>query len=214
MPITGWWQAAPQRSARRCCHRARGEFNRAQGDHSVATGRRAQALHDGSFVFADRNDFDFVSEQADEFAARATGGARFVSAVDGAGNPTAGVRLLPGGNDWAILSMRASKTGFEAVEPRQVLESVAALPIMKWSYTHEPASLRHMGPTAEDFHFAFGLGSGPKYLTSTDVNGVSLAALKGLYEMVREQARRLAELEEQNRELALRLARLEECRDE
>jgi hypothetical protein len=67
-----------------------GSQNNAAGDFSVAAGRRVKidAAHDGSFLFADQNNFDFTSASANEFAARATGGVRFVTAIDGSGNPT------------------------------------------------------------------------------------------------------------------------------
>jgi len=51
-----------------------GEFNIASGSYSFAAGRRAQALHDGAFVWADQTDADFSSTGIDQFIIRATGG--------------------------------------------------------------------------------------------------------------------------------------------
>ena len=45
-------------------------------DYAFAAGRRAQANHSGSFVWADHTDADFVSAAEDEFAIRAGGGLR------------------------------------------------------------------------------------------------------------------------------------------
>ena len=72
-----------------------GALNSAGGDYSFAAGRRATiaAAHDGAFLFSDGNDFDFNSAAANEFAARATGGVRFVTAIDGSGNPTQTVSI-------------------------------------------------------------------------------------------------------------------------
>ncbi|MEZ4965140.1 MAG: hypothetical protein R2791_07855 [Saprospiraceae bacterium] len=66
-----------------------GSRNSAGGDYSLAAGRRAKidAAHDGAFLFSDGNNTDFNSAAANEFAARATGGVRFVTAIDGSGNP-------------------------------------------------------------------------------------------------------------------------------
>ena len=66
-----------------------GSRNSAGGDYSLAAGRRAKidAAHDGTFLFSDGNNTDFNSAAANEFAARATGGVRFVTAIDGSGNP-------------------------------------------------------------------------------------------------------------------------------
>ncbi|MCB0850893.1 MAG: DUF1566 domain-containing protein [Bacteroidetes bacterium] len=67
-----------------------GRLNIAGGDYSVAFGRRAKIdpAHDGAFLFADQNNLEFNSASANEFAVRATGGVRFVTAIDGSGNPT------------------------------------------------------------------------------------------------------------------------------
>jgi hypothetical protein len=72
-----------------------GRDNTANGDFSVASGRRAKidAAHDGAFLFADQSNLDFASLSANEFAARATGGVRFVTAIDGSGNPTKTVSI-------------------------------------------------------------------------------------------------------------------------
>ncbi len=88
-----------------------GLYNSAAGDYSFAAGRRAQAqaTHDGAFVWADSNDFDFASTAIDEFSVRATGGVRFVTAVDGAGAPTAGVKLDPGDNAWEPIGARVGR---------------------------------------------------------------------------------------------------------
>jgi len=60
------------------------------GDYSFAAGRKARILasHDGTFLFADNYDLNFNSVAPNEFAVRATGGVRFVTAIDGSGNPT------------------------------------------------------------------------------------------------------------------------------
>jgi hypothetical protein len=71
-----------------------GFSNLAAGDYSFAAGNRAKVgttphTHNGTFLFADSSNFDFNSAGGDEFAARATGGVRFVTGIDGSGNPLA-----------------------------------------------------------------------------------------------------------------------------
>jgi hypothetical protein len=51
-----------------------GNNNLAGGQYSLAAGRRAQALHDGSFVWADCQNADFASTAANQFLIRAAGG--------------------------------------------------------------------------------------------------------------------------------------------
>lgn len=70
-----------------------GTLNKAGGPHSLAAGYRAQANNSGSFVFADKHDFDFASTQDNEFSVRATGGVRLVTAIDGSGTPTQTVSI-------------------------------------------------------------------------------------------------------------------------
>jgi len=61
-----------------------GNQNRAEGATSFAAGRRAQALHDGAFVWADDTNDDFPSTAEDEFAVRAGGGVRLETGGAGA----------------------------------------------------------------------------------------------------------------------------------
>jgi hypothetical protein len=83
-----------------------GHLNSATGITSFAAGRRAKALHNGAFVWADTGlDVDFASSGANQFSARAVGGVMFVSAVHNpSGAATAGVKLAPGGSTWTDLA--------------------------------------------------------------------------------------------------------------
>src|SRR4051812_49966999 len=80
-----------------------GVSNRAGGAYSLAAGRQAKANTQGAFVWADSTAKDFpatgdalVSPAANQFAARATGGAVFVSPVNASTRaPPAGVKLAP-----------------------------------------------------------------------------------------------------------------------
>ncbi|MCH8840806.1 MAG: hypothetical protein IH831_09070, partial [Planctomycetes bacterium] len=44
-----------------------GRLNTAAGDYSLAAGRRAKALHNGSFVWGGATDSDFSSTANDQF---------------------------------------------------------------------------------------------------------------------------------------------------
>lgn len=81
-----------------------GESNTASGRSSFAAGKNAQANHDGAFVWADQHAADFASTTSGEFSARAGGGVRFVTAVDGSGNPSTGVKLAAGDSIWTTLN--------------------------------------------------------------------------------------------------------------
>ncbi len=176
---------------------AGGYYNTAAGDFSFAAGRLAKiaAAHDGAFLFADQNDFDFNSAAANEFAVRSTGGARVVTAIDGgSGNPTAGVKLDPGDNAWEVLSDRDSKENYVLLDAREILERLSGVPITEWNYRAQDASNRHIGPTAQDFYAAFGLSDDERYISPIDTDGVALAAIQGLYELAQEQQAQIAAL--------------------
>src|SRR6185295_871597 len=85
------------------------------------------------------------------------------------------------------------KERFESVDSRAVLAAVLGLPIERWSYRGEP--LRHLGPMAQDFTAAFGLGADDRHIFPLDAAGVALAAIQGLYQMVRHQSARIEALE-------------------
>jgi hypothetical protein len=163
--------------------------NQADGHYSFAAGSRASihSSHPGTFLYADSTGNHFDSKAANEFAVRATGGVRFVTGIDLLGIPNAGVRLGSGSSSWSSLGTRNIKANFSFVEGKQVLQKLFNVPISTWSYNDQTPSIQHMGPLAEDFYAAFGLGEDEKYINTVDVDGVALAAIQGLYQMVREQ---------------------------
>jgi len=157
--------------------------------YAFAAGKRARANHLGSFVWADYGEDPaastylnpFSSQANNEFAIRATGGVRFVSAINMTnGIPVAGVVLAPGSGTWSTLSDRNAKENFAAANSREVLEKVAALPLSTWNYKAQDQSIRHIGPMAQDFKAAFGVGENDKTITTVDADGVALAAIQGL----------------------------------
>ena len=90
------------------------------------------------------------------------------------------------GGVWTNGSSRTFKTNFKNVDAHGVLERLAAVPVMEWEYRNSDEG-RHMGPVAEDFFDAFNLGNDNRYIGTIDAAGVSMAAIQGLYELVREQ---------------------------
>jgi hypothetical protein len=172
-----------------------GAANTAQGNYSFAAGSGAQATLDGTFVWADSNGPTFSSETYNQFSVRATGGARFVSAINPTtGDPTAGVWLSSGGGSWSSLSDRASKRALEPASGRKVLRKLSSVPISTWSYRAQDVSIRHIGPMAQDFYRAFGVGEDNKHIASVDADGVALAAIKGLNRKVERLQRTVASL--------------------
>jgi hypothetical protein len=87
------------------------------------------------------------------------------------------------------------------VNAADVLAKVAAMPVMTWNYKTQNESIRHIGPTAQDFRAAFGVGESDTGITTVDADGVALAAIKGLVEELKERDRKIAELEMRSAEV-------------
>ena len=102
-------------------------------------------------------------------------------------------------------SDRNAKENFKPVDARAVLEKVAALPLSEWNYKTDTAT-RHLGPVAQDFHAAFGVGPDDQHIAMVDADGVALAAIQGLNQKMEEQR---AELRRKQTEIAELKARLE-----
>jgi hypothetical protein len=154
-----------------------GYVDSAAGTYSFAAGARASAPYTGNFVWSDGSDGDTIltAAKAYQFLARASGG--FTLYTNAAS--TVGAQLAAGSGTWASLSDRNVKTNIVPLDDASVLDKVAALPISRWSYKSEHG-VRHVGPMAQDFYAAFGIGADDKHITSIDEDGVALAAIKAL----------------------------------
>jgi hypothetical protein len=85
-------------------------------------------------------------------------------------------------------SDRNLKEHFQAVDAQRVLTAVAALPITRWNYKADTTS-QHIGPMAQDFYAAFGVGPDDKHITTIDEGGVALAAIQGLNQKLEAEAK-------------------------
>jgi len=78
-------------------------------------------------------------------------------------------------------SDRNLKEGFAPVEGASLLTKLNAIPMQTWKYKTERPGIRHLGPMAQDFRAAFGLGEDDKHISTVDEGGVALAAVQELY---------------------------------
>jgi hypothetical protein len=95
---------------------------------------------------------------------------------------------------------------FRDLDGEIVLTKLAAMPIREWSYKAQDAAIRHVGPTAQDFYAAFGLGEDPLGISTIDADGIALRAIQALETRTRT---RFAALESENVALRAKSARLE-----
>ncbi len=185
---------------------AGGQSNFASGAYSFAAGRNAQAIHSGAFVWADSNSGIITSTAANQFLVRASGGVTIYTTV----GATVGAALFSGASSWTVVSDRNAKANFEPVDGVAILNALAGIPIETWNYTTQEAGIRHMGPMAQDFHAAFGLGETPTGISTVDADGVALAAIQGLYTVVQAKEALLAEQQAALAEQGAALAALNE----
>jgi hypothetical protein len=159
---------------------------------------------EGTFAWGDSSGSQLVSTGPNRFIVRASGGVWFgtnsfplISAGQFIATST-GAHLTTGGT-WTNASSRALKTAFETIDAGDVLSRLLALPLTRWQYRNSPAEGVHLGPIAEDFHAAFGLGADGQAISTVDANGIALAAIQGLN----------AKLESERDALSARVGRLD-----
>jgi hypothetical protein len=191
--------------------------NSASGNFSVAIGKNARtANRQGSVVLGD-GCAGFSSDSVyptanNQFVARGCGGVKFFTNQ----GLTSGVELAAGGSGWSAVSDRNRKENFLAMEGEELLARLRNVPVTSWNYRTQDASIRHMGPMAQDFRAAFGLGESELMINSVDIDGVNMAATQAVAartDALRTQVRALtgenAALRARVDDLESRLRRLE-----
>lgn len=187
---------------------ASGYANSSEGFASFAAGQQASAIDDGSFVWCSANAAPCTSQGTNSFVVQAYGPIYF---YDGTGG--SGCYLSAGSGSWTCSSDRNLKDQIQTINPQSVLETLAQMPISEWSMKADAKSNKHIGPMAQDFYAAFGLGETDKYIAQGDAQGVALASIQGLYQLVQQKNQQLqkslAEKDEKIQALENRLAALE-----
>jgi hypothetical protein len=198
-----------------------GDSNTASGKNSFAAGRLAQANQDGAMIFANGNVNPWVAFGPNIFEVFASGGATFDFA-EPAGTKYIAFNTIPGAliftstgaylstpaGVWTNSSDRNLKTNFKTLDAKDVLSKVTAMPIQQWKYKLEPDGKKHIGPMAQDFYAAFGLGDDDKHIGTIDESGVALAAIQGLNQKLEE------ELRQKDAQLVAQQQQLESLRNE
>jgi hypothetical protein len=193
---------------------AMGSGTIASGDHSTAMGTRAStADKTGTFVYGDNASGTVIASADNQFVVRAQH--FWLGTTNTVSNPTdefittsTGAHLTAGGV-WTNSSDVNRKHRFQPADAEATLDRLATLPITTWTYRGEADSVRHLGPTAQDFRAAFGLGQTDTGIGTVDADGVSLLATQALERRTRALAQENGALRAQIADLERRLARLE-----
>ncbi|HEX8253553.1 MAG TPA: tail fiber domain-containing protein, partial [Thermoanaerobaculia bacterium] len=190
---------------------------------AVTTGLRLSHLTSsntsyGSFVWTDRSSDTAVTPTAqNQTIFRSSGGYWLYSNS----TLTAGVTLAPGSGSWSSLSDRNMKENFFSVDGEDVLSRLRSVPVSLWNYKSQDASIRHIGPMAQDFHAAFGVGEDNRRISVVDIAGVTLAGVQALdvrtatmQNVIDAQQQEIESLREANRKMEERLKKLEKLLDQ
>jgi endosialidase-like protein len=173
---------------------AGGLGNQALGNNSFAGGYGATIPADapGSFLWSDNTGpATLPAGAANQFIVASTNGIGMYTSKTFA----TGCFIGAGGGSWTCTSDRAMKADISAIEPRDVLARLVNMPIAQWRFIGEPETVRHIGPMAQDFRASFGLGHDDKGITGVDADGVALAAIQGLHQLIEDKDARIAALE-------------------
>jgi len=101
-----------------------------------------------------------------------------------------------------------AKTAIKDVDPGKILHLVSQLPVSQWEYKDAPGE-SHIGPMAQDFYAAFGLGGSETGISTIDTAGVALTAIKALASDNADLRKENAIISAQNAALSARLENLE-----
>ena len=119
--------------------------------------------------------------------------ASFSGGADGSGSCT----YAGGGAGWNCSSDRNLKEHFTVVDLDIVLDRLNALPVFYYEMKHSKSPIRYLGPTAQDFKAAFGLGDSETMIASGNEAGVTIAATQALYRKLNDAEAKIAALQRQ-----------------
>jgi hypothetical protein len=177
-----------------------GVNNAVRGWGSVALGLNAKANHGSSVVFKASAASDSVASGVNDQMVLMASNNFYITNDPGVApssasrliNTSTGAYLTTGGV-WTNSSDRNLKENFAPVDGEWILERVSELPITMWNYRSEARGVKHIGPTAQDFHSLFGLGCDDRSISTVDPAGIALVAIK---QLVQENSELKSELEE------------------
>ncbi len=184
---------------------ALGSANTVRGQGSIAIGSYLTAGADGAIVIGS-GDFEdegsltnnienslmvgFNSDVPTLFVGAGSGLGTFGKVGIGTTTPDFLITLSGGaysdGSSWSNASDKNLKENFATVTPADILQKIVSLPISQWNYKTDTATTTHMGPTAQDFYAAFGLGGkgGAKSISTIDEPAIALLGIQALNQKI------------------------------
>ncbi|BAY61711.1 hypothetical protein NIES22_17780 [Calothrix brevissima NIES-22] len=105
-----------------------------------------------------------------------------------------GVTYDPNGSK-RFLSDRNVKEAVAEIDVHDILKGIVDLPITTWKYKNQDETIRHIGPMAQDFAATFNCGESDRFINAVDANGVALAAIQALYQLMQQKDSQIRELQ-------------------
>ncbi len=151
----------------------------ATADQSVAIGSYVNTNNkNGSMVFGDASTtVQAMPTVINQMVMRFNSGYRLYSNS----GLTQGVYMLGNTSGWTNISDRNLKENFEEINDEELLSKIRNLSVTKWNYKGVDATIKYIGPMAQDFHNAFNLGGTDSLgINTISIDGVNMAAIKAL----------------------------------
>ncbi|MEZ4954293.1 MAG: tail fiber domain-containing protein [Saprospiraceae bacterium] len=105
------------------------------------------------------------------------------------------------------------KENITPVNSAEVLDKIMQLPITQWNYIKEDDAIKHIGPMAQDFYEAFGLGRDEKTISTIDPAGVALVAIQELNKKQKELNAKINEIADLKTTLEMLVSEVESLKE-
>jgi len=184
-----------------------GYKNTASASYTTALGNTVEAKHLGAMVLGDGQTGLRESTFDNSLSAFFNGGYFFHTAGDITGST--GVSINAGGGAWNTMSDKNKKENFKTVDKQEILDKLVAMPVDSWNYKTQNKNITHIGPYAQDFNKAYGLGDGKLSISTIDSNGIALVSVQALAERNKILNQKNKELEHKMNSLEARLSKIE-----
>ncbi len=157
----------------------------ASGNGSTAMGTKCAATAANTFIWSDGTSAATINNAVANSAVFLTsGGYKIFTKLDS----TTGVTLAADASSWAAVSDVNKKENLRELDYANVLELlVKNVPVYAYNFKGTDPAVKCMGPTAQDWHAAFPSAKDPLKIETMDLDGVALAAVKGLAIAVRKE---------------------------
>ena len=154
-------------------------------NNAISIGNNASSKHDGSWVISDNSGtteglLNRTSEITNRFHAYFENG--YTLYTTSTNESPSGVYLASGDAAWNSISDKTKKENYKSVDKQEILEQLVAMSIEKWNYKSQDESIKHIGPYAQDFNKAYGLGDEKLTISTIDADGIALVAIQALAE--------------------------------